>query len=85
MEKNDIFQPISVVLNGSNYRHWCEAMHTFLKGRKLWRYVTCDLTCPKQTETETNEKFVDSLEDWDSRNHQIITWLRNTFVPSIHL
>ncbi|KAH0645344.1 hypothetical protein KY284_033228 [Solanum tuberosum] len=85
MEKNDIFQPISVVLNGSNYRHWCEAMRNFFKGRKLWRYVTCDLTCLKQTETETNEKFVDRLEDWDSRNHPIITWLRNTSVPSIHL
>jgi len=50
-------------------------MHSFLKGRKFCRYVTGDLTCPKQTETETNEKFVDRLEDWDSQNHQIITWL----------
>lgn len=60
-------------------------MHNFLKGRKLWRYVTGDLICPKQTETETNKNFIDRLENWDSRNCQIITWLRNTSVPSIHL
>ena len=63
MDKNDISQPIYVVLNGSNYRHWYEAMRSFLKGRKLWRYVTGDLTCPTQSQTETNEKFVDRLED----------------------
>lgn len=62
MEKNDISQLISVVLSGSNYHHWCEAMHSFLKERKLWRFVIGDLVCPKQTETETTEKFVDHLE-----------------------
>ncbi|XP_016196123.1 uncharacterized protein LOC107637200 [Arachis ipaensis] len=46
MEKPDVFQPIPVILNGSNYAHWVEAMREFLKGRKLWRYVTGDIACP---------------------------------------
>ncbi|MED6176647.1 hypothetical protein PIB30_090238, partial [Stylosanthes scabra] len=25
------------------------------------------------------------LEEWDSKNHQIITWFRNTSTPGIHL
>ena len=27
--------------------------------------------------------YEDRLEDWDSKNYQIITWLRNTYVTSI--
>ncbi|MED6149513.1 hypothetical protein PIB30_063317 [Stylosanthes scabra] len=33
MEKQDIFQPIPVILNGSNYGYWVEAIRGFLKGR----------------------------------------------------
>uniref|UniRef100_A0A2N9GUN2 Retrotransposon gag domain-containing protein n=1 Tax=Fagus sylvatica TaxID=28930 RepID=A0A2N9GUN2_FAGSY len=29
-------------------------------------------------------KFADRLEDWDCKNHQIITWFRHSTVPSIH-
>ena len=29
-------------------------------------------------------KFSNRLEDWDSKNHQIITWFRHSTVPSIH-
>ncbi|GLT91845.1 hypothetical protein SLE2022_097130 [Rubroshorea leprosula] len=56
MEKSNISQPISTILNGSNYILWAQ-----------------------------NKKYVDCLEDWDSKNHQIITWFRNTSIPSIHL
>ncbi|MED6138677.1 hypothetical protein PIB30_076684, partial [Stylosanthes scabra] len=72
----DIFQPILVILNDSNYAHWVEAMRDFLKGRKLWRYVTGDIVCPVKStvtatsadgtskSTEVGEKdFADKLED----------------------
>jgi hypothetical protein len=29
-------------------------------------------------------KFADRLEDWDCKNHQIITWFRHSTVSSIH-
>ncbi|GKU90371.1 hypothetical protein SLEP1_g4371 [Rubroshorea leprosula] len=60
-------------------------MRSFLKGRKLWRYITGDITLPQKVTGETDKKYVDRLEDWDSKNHQIITWFRNTSIPSIHL
>ena len=85
MEKVDVANPIPVILNGPNYTHWVEAMRGFLKGRKLWRYVTGDIKCPIRNPDETDETFVDRIEDWDSKNHQIITWFRNTSTSSIHL
>ncbi|GFY86213.1 hypothetical protein Acr_04g0009510 [Actinidia rufa] len=59
--------------------------HCFLKGRKLWRYVTGDIKAPTQGAAETPTEFIVRLEEWDSKNHQIITWIRNTFIPSISL
>lgn len=85
MEKLEVTPPISVILNGSNYNHWAESMCGFLKGRRLWRYVTGDKKCPTKGKDDTADAFADKLEEWDSKNHQIITWFRNTSIPSIHL
>ncbi|GKV48377.1 hypothetical protein SLEP1_g55201 [Rubroshorea leprosula] len=92
MEKSNISQPISTILNGSNYVLWAQSMRSFLKGQKLWRYITGDITLPQKITDEIDKKYVDRLEDWDSKNHQIITWyhhiitwFRNTSIPSIHL
>ncbi|KAK9214365.1 hypothetical protein WN944_006355 [Citrus x changshan-huyou] len=60
-------------------------MCSFLKGRRLWRYITGTIVQPVQKEDGDAEKFVDRLEEWDSKNHQIITWFYNTSQPSIHL
>ncbi|GFZ06929.1 hypothetical protein Acr_18g0010990 [Actinidia rufa] len=60
-------------------------MSSFLKGRKLWRYVTGDIKAPTQGAAETSTEFIVRLEEWDSKNHQIITWIRNTSIPSISL
>nr|KYP67751.1 hypothetical protein KK1_024103 [Cajanus cajan] len=65
-------------------------MRGFLKGRRLWRYVTGDITCPTselvdQLDVDARAKYIDQLEEWDSKNHQIITWFRNTSVAGIHL
>lgn len=84
MEKVDGSQPISTILNGSNYRLWVQSMRSFLKGRKLWRVVTGEIKEPKKGSAESDDKYTERLEDWDSKNHQIITWLRNTSIPSIH-
>lgn len=40
---------------------------------------------PTQKETKTDEEFAIRLEDWDVCNHQIITWLQNTSIPSTNI
>ena len=90
MNRHDASHPISVILNGSNYVLWAQAMSSFLKGKKLWRIVTGDVTKPVK-DSDTNETtaptatYEDRLEEWDSKNYQIITWFRNTSVTSISL
>ncbi|KAK2981526.1 hypothetical protein RJ640_023548 [Escallonia rubra] len=80
----DPAQPISIILDGSNYILWAQAMHSFIKGKKLWRYLTGDITIPVKTADEPQLKFDERLDYWDSKNHQIITWFRNTSVLSIY-
>jgi hypothetical protein len=48
-------------------------MHSFLKGYRLWRYITGEIQAPVRSKDEEHTKFADRLEDWDCKNHQIIT------------
>ncbi|KAA0064060.1 Retrovirus-related Pol polyprotein from transposon TNT 1-94 [Cucumis melo var. makuwa] len=84
MEKSEIARPISTILDGSNYITWANQMKSFLIGRKLWRIVTGDIAKPTKQDKEDDGKFIERLEEWDSKNHQIITWLSNTSIPAIH-
>uniref|UniRef100_A0A2N9HVC5 CCHC-type domain-containing protein n=1 Tax=Fagus sylvatica TaxID=28930 RepID=A0A2N9HVC5_FAGSY len=70
--------------NGHNYLLWSQDMHSFLKGHRLWRYVTGEIQAPVRSKDEDDTKFADRLEDWDCKNHQIITWFRHSTVSSIH-
>nr|KYP68702.1 Copia protein [Cajanus cajan] len=60
-------------------------MKSFLIGRKLWRIVTSNIKQPTKEASETDAKFANRLENWDSKNHQVITWFHNTSSPSIHI
>ena len=60
-------------------------MCNFIKGRWLWHYIIATIVQPVQKEDEDAETFVDPLEEWDNRNHQIITWFDNTSQLSIQL
>ncbi|KAL0550370.1 hypothetical protein IC582_014879 [Cucumis melo] len=84
MEKSEIARPISTILDGTNYITWANQMKSFLIGRKLWRIVTGDIIKPTKQDKEDDSKFIERLEEWDSKNHQIITWLSNTSIPAIH-
>ena len=57
-------------------------MRSYLKGRKLWFYVSGDRPIPEQVDKETDSAYAIRIEDWESVNHQI-TWFRNTSIPSI--
>jgi hypothetical protein len=59
--------------------HLCVA---FLKARKLWLYVTWEIKKPVKGASETDEAFTTRLIDWDSNHHKILTWFRNTTIPS---
>jgi transposase InsO family protein len=58
-------------------------MRSFIKGRKLWFYVTGEMKKPVKDSSEDENAFRIRLIEWDSNNHQILTWLRNTSIPSI--
>ena len=48
-------------------------MCSFLKGRILWRIVTGEILKPIQKKDEDEEKFIERLDKWDGKNHQILT------------
>ena len=70
-------------------------MTVFLKGRKLWRYVTSSIPKPvpnpksKATAAEessktaiTTDDYEERLEEWESIQSKILSWFINTSSPS---
>ena len=74
MSSDEISRPIHVIFNGDNFVQWFQVMRSYLKGCKLWLYVYGD---------RSDSTYAIRIEDWESVNHQIITWFRNTSIPSI--
>ena len=58
-------------------------MRNFIKGRKLWFYVISEMKKPVKDSSEDEDVFKIRLIEWDSNNHQILTWLHNISIPSI--
>ena len=86
MDKKDIFlpRPINTILEGNkNYLSWSQGMRNFLKGRMLWHYCTNAITIPVKGASEEDAAFLGRMIEWDSHNHMILTWIRNTSIPSI--
>src|SRR6266568_2937974 len=86
MDKKDVFlpRPINTVLEGNkNYLSWSQAMRSFLKGRMLWHYCTGAVAIPVKGASEEDTVFLGRMIEWDSHNHMILTWIRNTSIPSI--
>ena len=96
--EQDIIRPITIMLDGPiSYHAWSQNMTVFLKGRKLWRYVTGSIPKPvpnpksKATAVEessktavTTDDYEERLEEWESIQSKILSWFINTFIPSIH-
>ena len=49
----------------------------------LWHYCTGALTVPVKGAEEEDVAFLGCMIEWDSHNHMILTWIRNTSIPSI--
>ena len=73
MAQDDVSQPIYIILDGTNYSHWVQAFQNFLRDRKLWKYITGDITILVAVEGESSKKFNTRFKEWDSDNHKIIT------------
>ena len=86
MDKRDVFlpRPINTVLERcKNYLSWSQAMCSFLKGRMLWHYCTSAIIVPVKGANEEDAAFLGHMIEWDSYNHMILTWIRNTSIPFI--
>ncbi|RVW34123.1 Retrovirus-related Pol polyprotein from transposon RE2 [Vitis vinifera] len=49
----------------------------------LWHYCTGAMTIPVKGASEEDAAFLSRMIEWDSHNHMILTWIRNTSIPSI--
>ena len=74
MAGNDSLQAINVRLDGKNYSYWSYVLKNFLKGKKLWGYISGTSVKP------TGAK---EIESWEVENSKIITWINNSVEPSI--
>jgi hypothetical protein len=45
--------------------------------------VTRDIPKPTKVTAKSDYAFCTRLINWDSKHHQILTWFRNTIIPSI--
>ena len=46
MPSDEISRPIHVISNGDNFAQWSQAIRSYLKGCKLWLYVSGDHPIP---------------------------------------
>ena len=83
MPGDEISRPIHVIFHGDNFAQWSQDMHSYIKGRKLWLYVSGDRPIQEKADKETDSAYAIRIEDWESANHKIITWFHNTSIPSI--
>ena len=86
MNTKDVFlpRPINIVLEGNkNYLFWSQAMPSFLKGHMLWHFCIGAITMLVNGADEEDVAFLGRMIEWDSHNHMILTWIRNTSIPSI--
>jgi len=54
-------------------------MRNFLKGKKMWGYVSGTYVVPKNTK----EGDTASIDAWKANNAKIITWINNSVEHSI--
>ena len=79
IERDYSLQYVSMRLDGMNYSYWSYVMRNFLKGKKLWGYVTRTSVKPKST----NKNYATELDTWEANNSKIITWIINSVELSI--
>ena len=61
MPGDEISRPIHVIFNGDT--QWSQAMRSYLKGHKLWLYVSGDRPILEQVDKETDSVYAIRIED----------------------
>ena len=93
--ERDIIRPITIMLDGpTSYHAWSQNIIVFLKGHKLWRYVTGLIPKPvpnpksKATAVEdasktavTVDDYEERLEEWESIQSKILSSLSIPLFP----
>ena len=82
----------------TSYHAWSQNRTIFLKGCKLWKYVTGlipkSVPNPKSKATAaeessktavTTDDYEERLEEWKSIQSKILSWFINTSIPSIYI
>ena len=96
--ERDIIRSIIIMLDGlTSYHALSQNMIVFLKGHKLWRYVTGSIPKPVPTlkskaivaedaskTAVIEDDYEERLEEWESIQSKILSWFINTSIPSIH-
>ena len=72
--ERDIIRSMTIMLDGStSYHAWSQNMVVFLKGHKLWRYVTGSIPKPvpnpksKAITAEESSKTAVTTDDYEER------------------
>jgi hypothetical protein len=87
---HEITYPITIILDGpTSYHAWSQNIIFFLKGCRLWRYVTGDIPKPvlgSVTDSDSSDgdsvadavvqvdDFEARLEEWESIQCRILSW-----------
>ena len=69
MPDDEISHPIDVIFYGDHFAQWSQAMCSYLKGHKLWLYISGDHPIPKKVDKETDSTSAIRIEDWENANH----------------
>jgi hypothetical protein len=78
-ERDDSTQFVSMRLDGNNYSYWSYVMENFLKGKKMWGYVSGTFMIPRNTD----EGYAALIDVYEANNSKIITWINNYVEHSI--
>ena len=63
MPGDEISRLIHVIFYGDNFAQWSQVMHSYLKGRKLWLYISGDCPIPEKEDKETDSTYAIRIED----------------------
>jgi hypothetical protein len=78
-ERDDSLQFVSMSLDGNNYSYWSYVMRNFLKGKKMWGYVSGTFVIPRNTD----EGYAALIDAYEANNSKIIIWINNYVEHSI--
>ena len=63
MPGDEISRPIHVIFYGDNFAQWSQAIRSYLKGCKLWLYVSSDRPILEKVDKETDSAHAIWIED----------------------